>query len=357
MPTLHQFCPVLRPGDAISNQVAAIQRIAGQLGSATAIWHLHSGTHPAVPSRSYMRCRPASGDVLLLHYSTASALDMFVRPYASQLAVCYHNITPPEYYAPFNPALATQLRDGRERLRDHFFGPIRVYAGSAFNRAELNVWGYGSIGEMPYVLSAETLPAAAQLPNDLRLTHTLKDKTNWLFVGRIAPNKRQDALVRAFAHYRQHFNPNARLLLLGSSQSSGSYRRYLQAWIEVLNLREHVQFVTPPDTELAAYYAAADVFVSLSEHEGFGVPLIEAMWMDVPIIALARAAVPETLGDAGILLESDQPDLVAACAHTLLTQPALRTHVLQAQHMRAAAFAANLAETQIRQTFTELFAI
>lgn len=353
MPTLHQFSPVLRLGDAISNQAAAIQRVAKKMGIATTSWHVHHGTHPTLASRPYQHFRPTPNDVLLLHYSTASPLDPFLRPWASQLALCYHNITPPEHYAAFNPALAVLLREGRARLSQHFFGAVRAYAGTAYNRQELSKWGYQNIGALPYHLSAETLPAAAQTPDNQRLTQTLRDKTNWLFVGRIAPNKRQDAIVRAFDHYRRFFNPNARLLLVGSAQSAGSYERYLHALIDVLDMREHVHMVSPPDAELAAYYAAANVFVSLSEHEGFGVPLVEAMWMGVPIIALARAAVPETMGNAGILLESNQPDLVAACVHTVLTQPALRESILRAQRQQATSFLPDRSEVVIRQTLMQ----
>ncbi len=349
MPVLHQFCPVLRPGDAISNQAVAIHRIAQKLGLVSQAWHVYAGTHPDLPSRPYQHCHFAPGDKLLLHYSTASDLDEFVRPYAQQLSVCYHNITPPEYYAPFNSSLARHLCIGRERLRDHFFGAAHFYAGTAFNRAELESWGYTQIGDLPYAISPDKLIAAAQQSSNQARIVQLREKVNWLFVGRIAPNKRQDAIVQALARYRQRFQPNARLILLGSAQSAGGYERYVRATIAALGVQEHVLIDTPSDDALSAYYAAADVFVSLSEHEGFGVPLVEAMWMGVPIVALARAAVPETMGNAGVLLESNQPDLVAACVHTVLTQPALRESILRAQHQQATSFLLDPSESSIRQ--------
>lgn len=357
---LHQLCVSLRAGDAISNQAAAIHRIATAQRIPAQAWHLHAGRHPQLASQPFQQCRPQPQDILLLHYSTASELDDFVRAHAAQSILCYHNITPPEFYAPFNPTLAAQLRLGRERLQTHFFGDaLRLCAGTAFNQAELRAWGYPNqrIAHVPYVVSPERVQQGATSASGQRLSAQIRaqGQTHWLYVGRIAPNKRQDSLVRAFAHYRQHYDPHAKLWLIGSSHSAGSYLRYVQAHISALGLQAHVQLLSPSDEALGAYYAAADVYVSLSEHEGFGVPLLEAMWMGVPIIALARTAVVETMGQAGLRLESNAPELVAACAHVLQTQPALRQQTIAAQRQQAERYAPAQTEAQVADWLRQVF--
>lgn len=360
MATLHQLCVSLRAGDAIGNQAAAIHRIAAACGIPALAWHLHTGQHPQLASQPFQQCRPQPNDVLLLHYSTASALDEFVRAHAAQSILYYHNITPPEFYAPFNPTLAAQLALGRQRLQTHFFGDgIRLCAGTGFNRIELLGWDYpdSHIAHLSYVVSPERTQAAATSTYGRRMVDEMRrdGQTHWLYVGRIAPNKRQDALVRAFAHYRQHYEPKAKLWLIGSTHSAGSYLRYVQAHISALGLQEYVQMLAPPDDALGAYYAAADVFVSLSEHEGFGIPLLEAMWMNVPVIALANTAVIETMGQAGVRIESNTPALVAACAHVLQSRSILRQQTIAAQSQQAERFAPTQAEAQVAQWLRQVF--
>jgi glycosyltransferase involved in cell wall biosynthesis len=160
-------------------------------------------------------------------------------------------------------------------------------------------------------------------------------RTNILFVGRIAPNKRQDELAIAFARYLA-LDPAARLILLGKPEPNDPYPVHVTNTIRALGIEDSV--VLPgrtTDAELAAYWRSATLFWSMSEHEGFCVPLIEAMWFDVPVLAFAAAAVPETLGAAGLMF-SDKSDIdaLAALARLAITDEQLRQTIVNAQRAR-----------------------
>jgi len=140
--------------------------------------------------------------------------------------------------------------------------------------------------------------------------------TKLLFVGRISPNKRQDELIRMLAYYRRCIDPEALLILVGSQRDQPQYYARLRALCETLGLGGAVRFTGPVSlAQLVGYYRAASVFVSLSEHEGFGVPLLEAMYLGTPVVALDAAAVGETVDGAGVLLpEKDLAEAAEACA-------------------------------------------
>ena len=204
---------------------------------------------------------------------------------------------------------------------------------------------------MPPILGRN--PVSAQSTSSALST----SETRWLFVGRLVPNKGQDALIRAFAHYHHHLNPTSKLILVGAARTAPGYDNYLWALAHTLGVAGAVQMGPATEQELAAHYAAAHVFVCLSQHEGFCVPLIEAMNAGVPIVALARAAVVDTLGQAGVLLESAHPALVAETVHVLLTHPELRQQVIAAQHQRAQAFAHPVVEAQAKAMLQRLAAL
>jgi glycosyltransferase involved in cell wall biosynthesis len=154
-------------------------------------------------------------------------------------------------------------------------------------------------------------------------------------VGRPVPNKRQDDVIRVFAHYRQRFAPTARLILVGGSDEANDYVEDLRQLVRRLDIRRHVTFTgLVDDRQLVAYYRVAQVFVSMSEHEGFGVPLLEAMYFDLPVIAYAAAAVPYTLGQAGILVHEKNFSTIAELVHRIISDEPYRAQILAAQRRR-----------------------
>ena len=225
----------------------------------------------------------------------------------------YHNITPPEFFSGINPHAAAFSRLGLRQL-SRIAPAFELGIGvSEFNRRALVEAGYEETTRVPILLDWEHF---AVPPNDAVLARWKGLRSVLLFVGRISPNKRQDDLVRMLAYYRRCIDPEAELILVGAFRDQPQFHARVVALIERLGLGGAVHFAgTVDDGSLLAYYRAATAFVSLSEHEGFGVPLLEAMRFRLPVVAYNAAAIGETVGAAGILLqERDLPETAEAAA-------------------------------------------
>ncbi|HEX8281031.1 MAG TPA: glycosyltransferase, partial [Chthoniobacterales bacterium] len=237
---------------------------------------------------------------------------------------------------PFWPQHAAILREGRadlQKLPSHF--PISCGV-SAYNARELADCGFRKPGILPLPID----PARWDVAADPKLMAELQDgRTNLLFVGRIAPNKKQHELVVAFREYLR-VDESARLILIGKAEEADPYALHVQNKVSELGL-EHAVLMpgSISEAQLAAYWRTATLFWSMSEHEGFCAPLIEAMWFDVPVLAFRSSAVPETLGEAGLMFtEKDDQVEVAAMVRLLVTDHALREKVIRAQRKRRVDF-------------------
>jgi glycosyltransferase involved in cell wall biosynthesis len=207
---------------------------------------------------------------------------------------------------------------------------------SAYNAEELQMYGFAA----PSVLPLAVDPAAWNAPPDEELMKRLKDgQRNLLYVGRYAPNKCQHDLIEAFSHY-VHIVPESRLILVGGAEANDPYVRFLHESVDRFDLRERTVFAGHVSTnELHAYYRTAHLFWSMSEHEGFCVPLVEAMWFDIPILAFGAGAVKETLGGSGITFDQKESlGAIATLAKKLTMDRALVERTLRVQRNRRSAF-------------------
>lgn len=343
MSTVHQFVPTLEPG-AVGNHTMAVQRALRQNGYVSEIFaeHIHPAmAHSARHYGDYGRTVPANpDDCLLYHMAIGSPVADFVMSRSEVKAVDYHNITPPEWFASWEPDLVHGLAWGRHQLAQLAQHATFAIADSAFNEAELREMGYTNTAVVPILLDGEALEHPVDEERRARLAQDkARGGIDILFVGRLAPNKAQHELVKVLAAYRRLYDPMARLRLVGGA-SSQRYRDAIEQFSHELGLGDAVEIVgSVNDRELGAYYQGADVFVSMSQHEGFCVPLLEAMHAEVPIVARASAAVPETLGGAGVLLHSGRADRYAAAIHRITTDSALRAALVRAGSRRLADFA------------------
>ncbi|HEX8457236.1 MAG TPA: glycosyltransferase [Pyrinomonadaceae bacterium] len=334
---VHQLLPDIVYGDAISNQAINVRDHLRRRGYASEIFVKRRDERLREEAQLFAPSLVRPSDALLYHHSIGSELTAFAVEHAGAKCLVYHNVTPGEYYAPYRPGFAWMLQTGRAhlpRLAPHF--PVSV-GDSAFNASELAACGFPSPGVLPIICA----PLKWNMRADPALMEHLQDGlTNILFVGRIAPNKRQDELVAAFAHYRA-LDPASRLIIAGEGRPSDPFYARLRRTIAAHDLGAHVHVTgLIDDAELLAYYRTAHLYLSLSEHEGFGVPLVEAMWFDVPVLAYESTAVAETLGDAGLLFD-DKDDLraVAALAKLLTRDDAqMRRRLVEAGRARREAF-------------------
>jgi glycosyltransferase involved in cell wall biosynthesis len=208
---------------------------------------------------------------------------------------------------------------------------------------------------LPVLVELESFASQAPCPATLQ---RLDDGwINFIFVGRLAPHKRQEDVIRAFAWYNRDINRRSRLLLVGTAGGLERYVFHLDEVVKSLEMEEHVVFVGHASfAELVAYYHRADVFLCMSEHEGFCVPLLESMYHRVPIIAYAAAGVPDTLGGAGILVNEKDYPVTAEMADLLVEDEELRNRVLDRQELRLADFAPAVIAERFKRYVEELMA-
>jgi glycosyltransferase involved in cell wall biosynthesis len=288
------------------------------------------------------RCRPlweyrevsSPETVCLFHFAIGSGAGRFIRQAPDRLVTRYHNITPPEFFAGFLPHLARQCHQGRRELRAFAARTELALGVSEFNRAELEAAGFRRTGVLPIPLDLDAFTAGGRSPSVRRLY--ADGRTNILYVGRIIPNKKIEDLLRVFAVYQRSIEPASRLLLVGDHWGYEPYLLRLQELARALALEDVIFTGQVEDEELRAYYDASAVYVSMSEHEGFCVPLLEAMAFGLPVAAYNAGAVAETLGGAGVLLEDKTPEVVAELLHRLVTDGVVRRSVLAAQERRLA---------------------
>jgi glycosyltransferase involved in cell wall biosynthesis len=351
--SINQFLPNLGYGDAISNQAMLIQRQLRSLGYRSEIYARFIDARVADRCTVFSRDALRRSDAVIYHHSIGSEITPHVVDFRGAKALVYHNITPAAYFQPYRPKFAEILRQGRDDLQTLAPSfPISIGV-SAFNTAELTECGF----HRPTVLPVCVDPAHWAERPDPQLMARLQDgRTNLLFVGRIAPNKKQDQLVRAFAHYRR-LDPSARLSLVGPYDEDDPYAVEVRSVIRDLDLGDAVELTgSIPDAALQAYYRTARLFWSMSEHEGFCVPLVEAMWFDVPVLAFKSSAVPETLGGAGFLLTSNEPAAAAATAHQLVIDESLRQPIIAAQREERSRFLPEHGLVQVAALASQLVA-
>jgi len=343
MSALHQFVPTFEHG-AVGGHMLELQRLLREVGEADSqIFAEHvapSMAGLARPYRDYARSVPGRrADVLLYQMAIGSVVADFLESRRERLVVNHHSLTPAEFFQSWEPIATHGVRWGRAQL-DALADRVELgIAVSAFDRVELVEAGYRRTVVAPVMVDLEAFDRELDAGALATLQRAKEGGgVDWLFVGRVVPNKCQHDVVKAFATYRKLYDPKARLHLVGAS-SSHSYWTALGRYVAALGLSDAVEITGGVSAGvLAAQFRAADVFVCLSEHEGFCVPLLEAMHHQLPIVAFDAAAVPETLANAGVLLVDKSPPTVAAAVNRVLVDEPLRDALAAAAALRLADF-------------------
>jgi glycosyltransferase involved in cell wall biosynthesis len=322
---IHQFVPSFAARDAIGAHTLQVRRLLHELGIESDVYA--DDAHPEVAhvARPYHDFPGGPATWLLYHASTGSRIARFLLTRPEPLVIDYHNITPARFFDPWEPDVAAELTVGWKQMGDLAARAVAGIGDSETNRRDLALLGYRETSVAPILLDLDEFAVEPDAATIERLEGCKRaGGVDWLFVGRLAPHKSQHAVVAAFAAFRRAYDPHARLHLVGGS-ASHAYLSALEAYIDSLGLGDVVELTGSISHEaLAAHYDAADVFVCLSRHEGFCVPLLEAMHHRLPIVALGVTAVPETLAGAGLVVPNVQPSLVAAAVHRVLDDPNVR---------------------------------
>jgi len=290
------------------------------------------------------------GDVTIFHFALPSPMTARFAALDGAKILQYHNITPAAFFAPYDPQLFRLAALGRRELAT-LAGHVDLALGdSDFNRRELEALGFTRTGVLPIAVNTERITAAPPRP---ALERILRDGLiNVLFVGRIVPNKKIEDHIRLAEIYKRYVDSYYRFIFVGRYDGVPRYYDQVRALIaEYDMLPDRFWFTGPvPDEDLAAFYRWADAYVSLSEHEGFCVPLVEAMAADVPVVAYAAGAVPETLGGAGLLFAPKDLELAAELLGSVVYDRGVRARVLDGQRRRLQDFAPDRIEAQLKST-------
>ncbi len=335
---VNQWLPTAHQGDAIGNSARRFRDLLRGMGHESEIYALEIEIDLADEVLPFDTPRSRTGDVTILHYGIQSPLTDAFKTLSGRRVLQYHNVTPPEFFEFWEPTLFTLTRQGRDELAT-LAGCTDVALGvSEYNRRELEAAGFRHTGVLPVAIDTSRVTAPVRMP---ALEATLDDEmSNFLFVGRIAPNKMIEDHVRLAAFYSRHIDSHARFIFVGRYDVVPGYYSAVRALTMRQGLRgDRIVFTGPvSDDELAIYYRYADVYISLSEHEGFCVPLIEAMAAGVPVLAYAAAAIPDTLGGAGVQFAPKDLELEAELLDELTFNDGLREQVIAGQHRRLADF-------------------
>ena len=334
MTVLHQAIPVLEPADAASNHTLEVQALLHSMGVESEIYA--DRVHPSLAKRARPADDIADGPVLYQFAIGSTLADRFAAR-RDRFAINFHNLTPPQFFDGWDTGLVHGTRWGLAQLDRLAPRCAFAVAVSMFNESELVAHGYRHTAVAPLLVDVGRFDGVVDEPTHTRLAGLRRaGGTDWLFVGRIVPNKAQHDLVKAFAVYRRHVDGRARLWLVGGA-SVELYERALRKFVAELGLADVVTFTGALSAAaLAAHYAAADVFVTLSRHEGFCAPVLEAFHHGLPVVAVAEAALPETLDGAGVLVPDRAPETVATAVERVLTDTVLRSALVAAGHRRLA---------------------
>jgi glycosyltransferase involved in cell wall biosynthesis len=334
---INQWVPAAHRGDAIGDSARRVRDLLRRLGHESEVYALTIDDDMSEDVRPYSDSDARRGDVTIFHFALPSPMTAAFASLRGARILQYHNITPAAFFAPYDAGLFRLAALGRRELAT-LVGSVDLALGdSEYNRRELESLGFAPTSVFPIAVDTSRIRAIERPALDVVLDERF---VNFLFVGRIAPNKRIEDHLRLAEHYKRYVDSHYRFIFVGRYDVVPRYYSMIRALMrEYRLLNERFIFTgAVPDDELAVYYRRAAVYVSMSEHEGFCVPLLEAMAADVPILAYAAAAVPDTLGGAGVQFAPKHLEYAAELLGSLAFDDELRAKVIAGQRRRLADF-------------------
>jgi L-malate glycosyltransferase len=327
---IHQVLATLGYGDAIGHEVLGIQRVLREAGYESEIFVETADHRLESQTRDFRELVDFSNpdNLLLHHFSLGSRASRTAFALPDRMALIYHNITPPSYFIGVHRTLARQCFRGRRELQAYADRCDLAMGDSEFNRQDLDALGFPRTAVLPVVPDFTHLDRD---PDWLVAQDFDDDWTNIVFVGRVIANKKIEDLIRFFHAYHLLHNPRSRLLIVGAQSGFERYLASLHQLVASLDAM-HVHFIGHvSDEELVAFYEIADLFLCASEHEGFCVPIVEAFYKQVPVLAYAATAVPSTMDGAGVLYDRKDPVHVAALIDAIVSDAGLQDRIVESQ--------------------------
>jgi len=323
------------PGDAISNHVFELDKILKKAEKNSWICGVEIderllGKYSITNFEELPDIEPQ--DIIMYHLCQRHYINEKIDSLKCKKILIYHNITPGHYFRKYLPVFSKHLDESVVAIKAMSSSFDWCIADSEYNKQQLIEFGYDeeTINVIPIPLDFSEFN---QPPDEATINKYSDGYTNILFVGRIAPNKKFEDIIRIFAYYKNHLNNKSRLLFVGGSGSDKYYNK-LKVYVGALGLSD-VEFTEKiPFNEILAYFRVADIFLCMSEHEGFCVPLVEAMLFDIPIIAYDCTAIPYTLGGSGVLVDDKDPVLVSKIIDIIIKDETVKHEIIKGQQER-----------------------
>jgi glycosyltransferase involved in cell wall biosynthesis len=342
---VNQWVPAAHKGDAIGDSSRQMRTMLRHLGHESEIYALTIDDELRGDVRPFGDAGARRGDVTIFHYALPSVMSATFARLPHGRVLQYHNVTPAHYFAPYDPALFRLASLARAELQT-LVGQVELALGaSEYNRTELETMGFEPTGVLPLAVDTSRVTQPVRRPALERVLES-DDFVNFLFVGRIAPNKKIEDHLKLAEFYKRYVDEYYRFIFVGRHDAVPQYYASIRAMMAQFRLPlDRFIFTGPvPDEDLAIYYRHAAVYISLSEHEGFCAPLVEAMAAGVPVLAYSAAAVPETLGGSGVEFAPKDMEYAAELLGLLTFDDDLRARVIEGQHRRLARFSSERVE-------------
>ena len=344
---VNQWVPAAHKGDAIGDSARRMRGLLRQMGHTSELYALTIDDDLKGDVRPFADPAATQGDLTMFHFALPSPMTEAFARLSRGRVLQYHNVTPASYFADYDPALFRLASIARQELAT-LVGRVDLALGvSDYNRRELEALGFEPTGVLPLAVDVSRITRPVQRPALDRILDD--DFVNFLFVGRIAPNKKIEDHIRLAEHYKRYVDAYYRFIFVGKYDAVPRYFATIRALMsEYRLLNERFVFTGPvTDEDLAVYYRHSAVYISLSEHEGFCAPLLEAMAADVPVLAYSAAAVPETLGGAGVQFAPKDMEYAAELLGSLAFDDDLRRSVIAGQRQRLADFSDERIEREL----------
>ncbi len=328
---IHQFLTSYSYGDAIGNEALEIRNYLRKAGYKSEIFALFY--HPKYSDQiiNYLEYDKFSSEdnIIIFHFSIGSPVSKKFLRYKDKKAIIYHNITPHTFFLDSHRILAKDCFKGRIELKNFVDKVDMALGDSEYNTQELIDLGFSNTGVVPLVMNFEkfdweVLPAFREIFDD--------SKTNVTFVGRIIPNKKVEDVIKSFHFYQKYFNNNSRLFIVGEYRGFERYFSSLQKLITELGVKDVHISGHVPEEELISYFKLSDVYLHMSEHEGFCAPIPESYHLKIPVIAFNAGAVQETMNGGGLLVNRKEHMNIAGLIDAVVRDEGFRKKVIDSQN-------------------------
>jgi glycosyltransferase involved in cell wall biosynthesis len=347
---VNQWVPAAHKGDAIGDSARRVRALLREMGHQSDLYAMTIDDDLRGDVIPWTDAGATRGDLTIFHFALVSEMTPAFARLRSGRVLQYHNVTPAHFFAGYDANIYRLAMLGREDLKSLVGHTDRALGDSEYNRQELEDLGFGNTGVFPIAVDTARITAAPRRPA-LEKVLQAEGWLNFLFVGRIVPNKKIEDHIKLAEHYKRYVDEQYRFIFVGKTDATPKYYAAIRRLLEQYRMPEgRFIFTGPvPDDDLATYYRTASVYISLSEHEGFCVPLLEAMAADVPVMAYASTAVPDTLGGAGVQFTPKDLEYAAELLGELAYNDTLRAQVIAGQRRRLADFGDHRIRTELER--------